>query len=124
MPGSRPAKYRNRAVYTTADGRYVGRGHPEAERKVFDSEKEFRHWLLLLARLESGQIDRLERQRRFPLHGPNGTKITVYVADFVFVENGSLVVVDVKSEITRKLATYRYKRDWMADEYGITIREV
>ena len=43
--------------------------------------------------------------------------------DFTYVENGQLVVEDVKSPMTRKLAMYRLKAKWMRIEHGITIRE-
>jgi hypothetical protein len=102
---------------------FVYRGHPDAVRKAFDSEKEWRRWLALLEELKAGAIQGLRKQRRFWLHGPNGARITSWVADFTYIRNGKLIAEDVKSEMTRKLPTYRVKKAWVLDEYGIDILE-
>lgn len=44
-----------------------------------------------------------------------------YVADFVYIENGQLVVEDAKGV---KTDVYRIKRKLMLKEYGIRIKEV
>lgn len=47
----------------------------------------------------------------------------VYTADFVYYENGQLVVEDVKSEVTRKEADYVLRRKLMLHVHGIRIKE-
>lgn len=110
-------------MYVTAAGLYVAKNHPDAVKKAFDSEKEWRRWLFLLGELKAGRIQGLRRQRRFWLHGPNGTRITSWVADFTYIRDGVMVAEDVKSEITRKLATYRIKKAWVKDEWRVDILE-
>lgn len=50
-------------------------------------------------------------------------KNAVYTADFVYYENGQLVVEDVKSDITRKEADYVLRRKLMLYRHGIKIKE-
>ena len=50
-------------------------------------------------------------------------KNAVYTADFVYYENGQLVVEDVKSDITRKEADYVLRRKLMLHVHGIRIKE-
>jgi len=47
-----------------------------------------------------------------------------YVADFVYQENGQLVVEDVKSTMTRNLPVYRLKKHLMKSVHGLEIREI
>lgn len=47
----------------------------------------------------------------------------VYTADFVYYENGQLVVEDVKSEATRKEKDYVLRRKMMLHLLGIRIKE-
>ena len=47
----------------------------------------------------------------------------VYKADFVYYEDGKLVVEDVKSPITRKNRVYAIKKRMVAELYNIEIRE-
>jgi hypothetical protein len=123
-PEVKPNKYRNRKVYVTPDGRYVGREYTGEKKKIADSEKEFKRGLELKSMQAHGLIDGLTFQRRFLLHGPKGTKITSYIADFFYIENGLPVVEDVKSFMTKKLESYKIKKAWVLDEYGITIIEI
>jgi len=99
-------------------------GTPGAK-KLADSLKEYQHWLVLCEDLKRGRISGLQRQRCFPLHAVNAagvkTIITRYYADFVFIRDGRMVVVDVKGYAT---ATYKMKRKWLKAEYGIDIEEV
>jgi len=50
-------------------------------------------------------------------------KICRYVADFGYIENGAVVIEDVKSKITKGLPVYRLKKKLMKALYGIDIRE-
>lgn len=46
-----------------------------------------------------------------------------YTADFVYLENGEVVVEDVKSEYTRKEKDYILRRKLMLGRHGIIIKE-
>lgn len=91
----------------------------EAE-KIADSLKEYRRLLVLRSFEAAGIISELRTQVDYVLHGPNGAKLCVYVADFVYIENGKEVVEDVKG---MKTAMYRLKKKMMRDEYGTEIHE-
>lgn len=103
------SKYRNTKV-VTPDG-------------TFDSKKEYLHWLELKGKEDKGLIQGLRKQVVYPMV-VNGMHICKYIADFVYLENHVLVVVDVKSEMTRKLPTYRLKYKLMQAIHSITIKEV
>ena len=107
----KPSKYRNVRTIT-ADG------------ITHDSRKEARRWSLLQLAEHAGTITDLRRQVRYPLHAIGGIVVCTYVADFTYVQDGEIVVEDVKSPSTRKNAVYVIKRKWMSAEHGITIREV
>jgi len=62
---------------------------------TFDSKKEAEHYKILKIRLAAKQIKHLARQVIFRLE-INGMLICKYVADFTYVENGRLVVDEVK----------------------------
>ena len=105
--GSAPprAKYRNTR---TADG--------------FDSIKERTVAQELELRAYAGEITDLQRQVKFALV-VNGQHICDYRSDFTYREGAALVVVDVKSIVTRKLPAYRIKFKLMQACHGITIQE-
>lgn len=91
----------------------------------FDSQKESRHYQELLFRVRAGEIRDLILQPEFKLI-VNGEPIATYTADFQYVEVASekTVVIDVKSEATRRERAYRMKRKLMKALYKITIVEV
>lgn len=97
--------------------------HPGPKTKVFDSLKEYRRWLELLALQAAGKIQGLQKQRSFPLRSSNGTIIARYRADFVYIERGVRIIEDVKSKPTRATRMYQLKRKWMLAEHGVVIRE-
>lgn len=91
MPVRKPSKYRNKRV--------------EAHGYTFDSKKEARRYGELLILQDAGEICRLERQVKIPLHGRDGPILTPtgrqmhYVADFRYVDwrkNGRIVIEDAK----------------------------
>lgn len=106
--------------------------------EVFDSKKEAVRYqeLLLLEKAEA--ISNLQRQVKFVLipaqreadtAGPRGgikkgrtlEKECSYVADFVYRENGRMVVEDTKGFKTKE---YIIKRKLMLHVHGIQIREI
>lgn len=87
---------------------------------TFHSKKELKRWEALKALLVSGQITNLRRQVRFQLK-INGFLICSYISDFVYSENGGIIVEDAKGFRTPE---YRLKAKMMQAIHGITIKEV
>ena len=108
----------------------------------FDSRKEARYYIYLREMQQIGQIQDLRLQVPFEIvpavyeskvvHLKTKDKIVPhlvqkavhYIADFVYTEDGNQVVVDVKSEATRKKDAYILKKKMMRAFLGITIYEV
>ena len=88
----------------------------------FDSQKEAAHYCYLKARQHIGQISDLKLQVRFPLKMCDKL-ICHYVADFTYIENGVLIIEDVKSAFTKKNPVYRLKKKMMLVS-GYEIKEV
>lgn len=101
----------------------------------FDSKKEAKRYLELLARREAGEIDDLRLQVNFTLQEaftkPNGERVQaiVYKADFTYRkrdENGDYtlyIVEDVKSKPTKTRA-YEIKKKLMREKFRIEVQEV
>jgi len=124
--------------HRTAETIYAGSGHGRAVGLVhmkyknvkttvdgiaFDSQKEAKRFGDLKLMQKAGEISDLTLQPKFDIV-INGVKVCSYVADFSYIENGVKVVEDVKSEVTRKLPTYRLKNKLMRAVHGIAIREI
>lgn len=88
----------------------------------FASKHEAKIYGDLLLREKAGEIQNLRCQIPFDL-AVNGEKICRYVSDFTFTENGAEVVVDAKSEYTKKLPVYRLKKKLMKACLNIEIKE-
>lgn len=97
----------------------------------FDSRAEAGVWILLREREQRGEIYNLRRQVPFALKTavvlPNGhpliVQVSVYIADFDYVEAGQRHVIDVKRPAT-STAVYRLKRKWLELQEGIVIEEI
>ncbi len=106
-------KYRNRKI--TVDG------------ETFDSRKEYVRYRELVLLQRAGRISDLKRQVKIELIPSQriGGKVVErachYVADFVYAENGEMVVEDTKGFRTKD---YIIKRKLLLHKYGIRIREV
>lgn len=87
---------------------------------IYDSRKEARVGQQLHYRQAAGQINELKRQVAFKFE-LNGILICKYIVDFTYMENGKLIVVDVKGYQTRE---YKIKRKMMLAFHGIKIIEV
>jgi hypothetical protein len=117
----KPGKYRN--VKTEENG------------IKFDSKKEAKRYLELMARREAGEIDDLRLQVNFTLQEaftkPDGERVRaiVYKADFAYKKrdgNGGYtlyIVEDVKSKAT-KTRTYEIKKKLMREKFRIEVQEV
>lgn len=107
---------------------------------TFDSVKEYKRYCELRLLEKAGAISNLQRQVEFELIpaqrepdrvGVRGGKIkgktiehaVKYIADFVYTEDGQVVVEDVKSPAT-KTPEYVLKRKLMLWAKGIKIKEV
>lgn len=125
MPGN---KYRNKKI--------------ELDGITFDSKKEARRYQELKLLEKAGQISKLELQKKYILipaqyetyerySKKTGKRLKdgkiciekecAYIADFVYFENGRLVLEDTKGMKTKE---YIIKRKLMLFFYGIRIREV
>lgn len=109
----------------------------------YDSLKEYRRYCELSLLAKARAITDLKRQVPFELipaqyeyferYGKKGQRLkdgkrcieksVVYIADFVYYENGKKVVEDTKSEVT-KTKDYIIKRKLMLYVHGIKIKEV
>lgn len=90
--------------------------------EVFDSKKEMRRYGELIILEKAGLISNLRRQIKFELiPKQESERSCVYIADFVYEENGKTVVEDAKGMKTKD---YIIKRKLMLWRYGIKIREV
>ena len=87
----------------------------------FDSKREANRYMELKLLEKAGVIKDLRRQVPYVIINKSryGRAIK-YVADFVYLENGQLVVEDVKGVRT---PVYRLKKRLMAEVYGIEVKE-
>ena len=98
---------------------------------TFDSIKEARRYGELKCLLKAGAIRDLEVHKTFNLipkqtdeRGKVIERKIDYIADFAYLQDGKIVVEDVKSAVTRKKPEYILKRKMMLYFHGIRIREV
>ena len=110
----------------------------------FDSKHEYQRWNELLVLEKAGKIQGLLRQVKFELipaqvetyeriSEKTGRRLqdgrrcieqaVNYVADFVYWQDGQMVVEDAKSPVTRTEG-YIIKRKLMLERHGIRIMEV
>lgn len=90
-----------------------------ADGTILASKREARRYGELLLRERAGEISGLRCQVPYDIV-VNGAKVCRYVADFLYLENGSDVVEDSKGCRT---AVYRLKKKLMKACLGIEIRE-
>ena len=94
---------------------------------TFDSMKEYKRFCELSLLEKAGEITDLQRQVKFMLipsqkiDGKVVERPVNYIADFVYWENGQMVVEDTKGFKTKD---YILKRKMMLHVHGIRIREV
>lgn len=104
------SKYRNQKV--------------EVDGIKFDSKREANRYYELKLYQRTKQISDLQLQVPFVLIDKSkwGRAIK-YVADFTYIQDGKLVVEDVKSPISIT-PVYKLKKRLLAERYGIEIKEV
>lgn len=86
---------------------------------IFDSMREATRWKELRMRERLDLVQDLRRQVPYSLH-KDGVVIETYIADFIYLEDGTLVVEDSKGYRTRE---YLRKRRLFEAEYNTKIRE-
>ena len=108
--------------------RKYGNQKYELDGLLFDSKKEAKRWAELLLMEKARQIKYLSRQVPYTLiptqrddKGKVIERECKYIADFVYEENGQVVVEDTK---VFKTPEYIIKRKLLLYNYGIRIREV
>ncbi|MCC0013607.1 MAG: DUF1064 domain-containing protein [Rhodobiaceae bacterium] len=106
----KPRKFRNEPI--VVDGRR------------YASKREAAYCEELIQLEKAGRIGGLELQKRFPLLGPTGEVICVYVADAAFFdhEQGRLRVIDVKG--APETEAFKLKRKMMRVLKGIEVEVV
>lgn len=117
-PGpARQKKYKN--IKATVDG------------VEFDSRKEARRWVELSRMQAAGEIYELRRQVTFELApaarlSPDFKQKPAirFIADFVYVRDGKMIVEDTKSVATRNLPVYRLKKHLLFTVHGLQVHEV
>lgn len=92
---------------------------------TFDSIKEYNRWCDLKLMQRAGLITGLARQQKFeviPKQRYKGKTIlpAYYIADFVYMRDGKMVVEDCKGF---KTDVYKLKKKLMLQRYGIMIEE-
>jgi hypothetical protein len=87
---------------------------------IFDSKREMRCYQDLKLREYAGEITNVEVHPAWDLV-VNGVRIGKYTADFSFIENGALVVMDAKGVKTRD---YILRKKLMKAIHQIEIVEV
>lgn len=87
-----------------------------------DSIKEANRWCELKLLERAGKIKLLQRQVKYHLiPKQEGEREVCYIADFVYQEDGKVVVEDVKGKKTKD---YIIKRKLMMWVHGIKIKEI
>ena len=122
--------------------RKYGNKKIQAGGQVFDSKKEYKRFCELSLLERAGEITNLQRQVPYllipeqrapstevykkgsragqPKPGPVLERRVVYIADFVYQQNGETVVEDTKGIKTKE---YIIKRKLLLYRYGIRIKE-
>lgn len=89
---------------------------------VFASKAEAARYAQLKLLERAGQISGLSVQPKFEIV-VEGVRVTTYIADFSYTENGKEVVEDVKSKATRT-RLYMLKKKLLKATWGIEVREI
>lgn len=101
--------------------KYGARKVKTPDGQVFDSNREFYRWRELRLMERAGIITDLRRQVTYELiPKQDGERACKYVADFVYNEDGKIVVEDAKGH---KTEAYKIKKKLMLWVHGIKIKE-
>lgn len=97
----------------------------EFQGRKFDSKRELKRYLELKQMQNLGLISNLECQPKYIFKNLRykSNKLVSYYPDFRYIENGQVVVEDVKSKAT-KTASYNIKWALMKFFYNIDVKEI
>jgi hypothetical protein len=128
------SKYHAKQVVVTEDGVLYDAKAAKANGIVgrrFDSKAEGARYVHLRLLERAGVIRDLECQVKFELHGKDGSVVTRYFADFVYLEPDPAmagawreIVEDRKGGKATATPVYKLKSKLMRAEYGVEIREI
>ena len=105
----------------TTKNKYGAKKLTAPDGQKFDSVKEYHRWGVLRLLERAGKISDLKRQVSFELiPKQEGERACTYVADFVYYEDGKMVVEDCKGF---KTDVYRLKKKLLLWVHGIHIKE-
>jgi hypothetical protein len=90
---------------------------------TFDSRIEAKRYAELALLVKAGVISALRLQPSFKVDIA-GKHFCTYTADFEYVENGQIIVEEIKSSGTAKDAAYRLRRKAAELDHGIKVREL
>lgn len=109
--------------HSLSTSKYLNKKTP-IDGHLFDSKKEARRYLELKELERLGKIHGLKLQVPYELIPKDDLGRAIkYYADFIYYQDGLLVVEDVKSPYTRKNPVYKLKKRLMYKEYRIIIKE-
>lgn len=96
---------------------------------VFASKKEGNYYLILRDKENKKEISNLQLQVPFILQDKykiNNKSIREikYIADFTYIDNGVLIIVDVKASKFFKTDVYKLKKKLFEYKYQIEITEI
>jgi hypothetical protein len=128
------SKYNAKQVIVTEDGVLYDAKAAKANGitgRRFDSKAEGARYVHLRLLERGGYIRDLQCQVKFDLHGKDGTVVTRYHADFVYLEPDPdiagawhEIVEDQKGGKATATPVYKLKAKFLKAEYGVTIREI
>lgn len=110
MEIKKPSKYKNKKTTRIINGQTV----------IFHSLKEANHYDHLYLRLRTGKITNLELQPKYDIiptirYNRDTLRKTTYTADFRYLQDGKIYVIDVKGFLT---AVYKIKKRLFLLKYG------
>lgn len=116
-------KHINQFYRKKSKSKYNNKKIKDSEGNVFDSKKEYERWRTLCILQEKGFIEKLNRQVPFGLiPSYKGIQLGIkYKADFVYYDNGKMIVEDAKGMRTD---VYTIKKKLMYHIHKIKIKEV
>lgn len=110
----------------------TSKNKPYCDGYFFDSKAEMRRYIQLKMMQQQGLISDLSLQPVYKISKggvrdpATGRMMSArkYKPDFRYIEEGKVIIEDVKSKITSKEKTYRLKRQLFCEQYvGFTFRE-
>lgn len=91
--------------------------------QTFDSRGESKRFIFLRQREKTGEITDLRTQVKFPFKSPSDGLVCTYIADFVYIRNGKMIVEDYKSKATIT-SLFKTKKLLMLLLYNIEVQVV